>query len=289
MNNEYHILSLSGGKDSTALALYIKENMPEIHEKIEYAFYDTGLDLPETYEYLNKIELFLNKKITYVKPEKSFDDIFAVNKMLPSPFSRWCTVDLKVKPSVNFLKEKIEKYNYDCINLYVGLRADEMFRKGIELKTVFDKKYIKPVYPLREYNFNLEDVNKILIDSGLNYPDYYKWRKRNGCYLCFFQSPLDWINLYEQHPEYFYKAVQYEKEARQGHTVRFGLNLNMPLEEMIKPENIIKIKEKYKKLAEKRCNIKIDKLIDDMFNADEVLDDFYPQMKEFWHRKPQCT
>ena len=45
---EYHILSLSGGKDSTALAFFIKENMPEVHEKIEYVFYDTGLDLDET-------------------------------------------------------------------------------------------------------------------------------------------------------------------------------------------------------------------------------------------------
>ena len=70
---EYHILSLSGGKDSTALAFFMKENMPDIFEKLEFVFYDTGCDLPETYDYLNKIEVFLNKKITKVIPEKSFD------------------------------------------------------------------------------------------------------------------------------------------------------------------------------------------------------------------------
>ena len=55
MEKEYHILSLSGGKDSTALAFFMKENMPDIFEKLELVFYDTGCDLPETYDYLDKI------------------------------------------------------------------------------------------------------------------------------------------------------------------------------------------------------------------------------------------
>ena len=55
---EYHILSLSGGKDSTALAFFMKENMPEVFEKLELVFCDTECELPETYDYLNKIEIF---------------------------------------------------------------------------------------------------------------------------------------------------------------------------------------------------------------------------------------
>jgi phage repressor protein C with HTH and peptisase S24 domain len=41
--SEYHILSLSGGKDSTALAFFMKENMQEIFEKTELVFCDTVL------------------------------------------------------------------------------------------------------------------------------------------------------------------------------------------------------------------------------------------------------
>jgi 3'-phosphoadenosine 5'-phosphosulfate sulfotransferase (PAPS reductase)/FAD synthetase len=48
---KYHILSLSGGKDSTALAFFMKENMPEIFEKLKLVFCDTECDLPETYDY----------------------------------------------------------------------------------------------------------------------------------------------------------------------------------------------------------------------------------------------
>lgn len=106
---EYHILSLSGGKDSTALAFFMRDNMPDIFEKLELVFYDTGCDLPETYDYLNKIEIFLNKKITRVKPEKNFDHIFHTNFLIPAPHRRYCTIELKVKPSWKYIYQKIEK------------------------------------------------------------------------------------------------------------------------------------------------------------------------------------
>jgi len=78
MPNEYHILSLSGGKDSTALAFFIKDKMPEVHEKIEYVFFDTEKEIPETYDYLNKIEVFLDKPVTRLKPYFSFDHLYQV-------------------------------------------------------------------------------------------------------------------------------------------------------------------------------------------------------------------
>src|SRR5574344_2173209 len=103
--HEYHILSLSGGKDSTALAFFIKENMPEIHEKIEYVFADTEHEIPETYDYLNKIELFTDKKITRLKPYKSFDDLLIAYKFLPSHYRRWCTILLKTKTFRKYMQD----------------------------------------------------------------------------------------------------------------------------------------------------------------------------------------
>ena len=94
---EYHILSLSGGKDSTALAFFIKENMPEIFEKMELVFCDTEKEIPETYDYLNKIEVFLGKEITVLKPEIGFDHYMSIYNHLPSIAQRWCTIELKTK------------------------------------------------------------------------------------------------------------------------------------------------------------------------------------------------
>jgi len=62
---ERHILGLSGGKDSTALAIYMKDRVPQM----EYVFCDTDKELTETYEYLNRVEAFLGKRI--VRPRGS--------------------------------------------------------------------------------------------------------------------------------------------------------------------------------------------------------------------------
>ena len=245
--NEYHILALSGGKDSTALAFFIKDNMPQIHKKIEYIFYDTGCDLEETYDYLNKIEVFLDKKITYVKPERSFEDILNATKMIPNVFKRWCTLELKIKPSYIFLKNKVRENNIDKINLYIGIRSDEQYRKGMLLKTQFEKDHIEPVYPFIEQGITKQDVDDILINSGINYPDYYKWRKRNGCFFCPYQSPYSWIMLYENHPKLFYKAMEYEQIGDIGHSRIFSFNPNMTLKEILKNKDKIKEKEINKK------------------------------------------
>ena len=58
-----HILGLSGGKDSSALAIYMRDKVPEM----EYAFCDTGKELPETYEFLDRLEAFLGEKIERFK------------------------------------------------------------------------------------------------------------------------------------------------------------------------------------------------------------------------------
>jgi len=252
MEKTHHILSLSGGKDSTALALHIKENYPDIHSKIEYVFYDTGCDLEETYTYLNKIKVFTGKPITYVKPERSFEDLFYKYKFLPSIFNRWCTLELKVKPSLKFLKNKILNESYDKIKLYVGIRADETFRKGVVLKSDFEKKHIEVVYPLIQDGLKKQDVEKILINSGINYPEYYKWRPRNGCPFCPFQSLYEWVMLFENHPKLYYQAMEYEQKGTVGYKINFQFNPKMSLADIIKPENIKEIKEAHKLNIEKK-------------------------------------
>ena len=245
MEKEYHILSLSGGKDSTALAFFMRENMPEIFEKLELVFYDTGCDLPETYDYLNKIEIFLNKKITRVKPKKSFDEIFYTNPIIPSPFKRWCTVLLKVQPSINFINSIIKTNKFNKIFLYVGIRADETNRKGVLLNSELEKKYIIPQYPFKDYFIYKSDVKKILDKVGIGIPEYYKWRDRNGCYFCFYQKPIDWINLYKKYPHLYKKAMEYEELSYKGTKYHFGWNSKYKLNELIKPQNMNKIINSY--------------------------------------------
>ncbi len=248
---EYHVLSLSGGKDSTALAFFIRDNLPEIHEKIEYVFCDTECELPEIYEYLDKIEVFLNKPVKRLKPYQSFDNLYEFYNFLPSVSRRWCTYELKTKVFRKYMYDKFQKNGEKTANLYIGIRADEANRATDDKS---DGKNIKAHFPFVENALNRKDIDNILKKNGIGLPDFYKWRKRSGCYFCFFQSKNDWLNLYENQPELFKKAMSYEKKYNdEGKFNRFGWNSDLPLEDMLKPKNIKKIRENYKKLQERKA------------------------------------
>lgn len=256
MEKEYHILSLSGGKDSTALAFFMKENMPEIFEKLELVFSDTECELPETYDYLNKIEVFLNKKIIRIKPDRSFDHIYQVYNQLPSITKRWCTVELKTKPFRKFLKED---YSDGITYLYIGIRADELRR----ISTSKSTDILKECHPFIEYNICKNDVCDILNKAGIGLPKYYEWSNRSGCYFCPFQTKNNWINLYENHPDLYKKAMSYEFKKGDGKKrTNFGWVIGMTLEELIKPENIKLIKEKHKNI-QKNITTKLIETIQD--------------------------
>ena len=197
-----HVLGLSGGKDSAALAVYIKDKYPEIHEKVEYFFSDTGAELQEVYDFLDRLEAYLGKEIIRLSSGKDFDHWLKVhNGYLPSAQQRWCTRIMKIKPFEDFVGD-------DLVVSYIGIRADEN-REGY----ISQKDSIKAVFPFIENGVVREDVFQLLDDS-VGIPDYYQWRSRSGCYFCFFQRQEEWLGLKRNHPDLFEKAKQYEKRLR---------------------------------------------------------------------------
>jgi hypothetical protein len=157
------------------------------------------------------------------------------NGFLPSVQVRWCTEQLKIKP--------FEKYIGDDVSYsYIGIRADEPGRVGY----ISTKPNIIPKYPFVEDGITKNDVMRILEESGLGLPDYYKWRSRSGCYFCFFQQKIEWVGLKENHPVLFEEAKQYEKvdlENGEKYTWAASESLN----ELEQPQRIQKIKEEYQK------------------------------------------
>ena len=196
-----HVVMLSGGKDSTALALYLRDRHPE--RRFEYVFCDTHKELPETYEYLARIEACLEQPIERLSSrhgERGFDHYLKLyGGFLPSPRQRWCTRQLKIEPFERHVGN-------DPTLLYVGLRADER-RSGY----ISTKENIRAVFPFKEDGIDKAAVMRILDESGVGLPSYYEWRSRSGCYFCFFQQKGEWVRLRERHPDLFELAKGYEK------------------------------------------------------------------------------
>lgn len=270
IKREKHVLGLSGGKDSAALAVHMRQHYPEID--IEYFFTDTGKELPEVYEYLVKLEGFLGKPILRLNPDRDFDFwLKQFNNFLPSVKTRWCTRQLKLRPFESWVRPMLEEGM--TVYSYVAIRGDEEFREGYSSK----HKNLKIKLPFKDARIDKAGVLEILEGSGLGLPSYYSWRSRSGCTFCFFQRKIEWVRLLELHPDAFEEAKSYEKNAM-DHGSPFTWNEGEPLEEISKPEKIAQIKEEHeKRLRRLRSKVLSNPLRPDSEQID--IDDLYGNAK----------
>lgn len=238
-----HVLGLSGGRDSAALAVFMRQRHP--HLDIEYFFTDTGKELPEVYEYLTRLEGFLGKQIVRLNPDMGFDFwLKEFNHFLPSPQTRWCTRELKLKPFQRWIKPSLR--SGQSVTSYVAIRADEDHREGM----ITTDPGLRVVLPFKEHQIDKQGVIEILENSGLGLPAYYGWRSRSGCTFCFFQQKIEWVRLKQEHPDAFEEAKRYEKLAI-DHGSPFTWSANESLDELEKPERTARIKEDFE-LRKKR-------------------------------------
>src|SRR4051794_33460096 len=119
MTKPRHVLGISGGKDSAALAIYLANRYPQID--LEYYFMDTGKELDETYQFIDDLEVFLGKKIERLEAAKNspvapFDHYLSMyGGYLPSPAARWCTRKLKLEPFEDFFVGDTPSVSYVAI------------------------------------------------------------------------------------------------------------------------------------------------------------------------------
>jgi 3'-phosphoadenosine 5'-phosphosulfate sulfotransferase (PAPS reductase)/FAD synthetase len=201
-----HIVGLSGGKDSTALALRLAEIEPRDYE---YICNETGNELPDMKAHWANLEKILGKPIQRVRHARSLTEEIDKINMLPNVFARWCTIRLKIEPTIDY---------FDSLpvgsTLYVGLRADEMERKGLYGEDINVR------FPMREWNWSEKDVWNYLDSKGICIP------KRTDCALCPYQRLGEWRDLYQNYPDLYAEGVALEKKI--GHTFRSPGRDNWP-------------------------------------------------------------
>lgn len=244
-----HVLGLSGGKDSAALAVFMRQRHPELD--IGYFFTDTGKELPEVYEFLGRLEGFLGKPILRLNPHRDFDFwLREYGHFLPSPRTRWCTKQLKLVPFRNWIKPWLD--SGDEVFSYVAIRADENEREGYS--SGHDN--LRVVLPFRDHGVDRRGVLDMLDASGVGLPKYYDWRSRSGCTFCFYQQKIEWVRLKEVHPDAFEEAKRYEKDAVE-HGSPFTWSQGESLSELEQPKRVAQIRSEHAKRQERMAAKKI--------------------------------
>lgn len=240
---ERHVLGISGGKDSAALAVFMRLNHPELD--LQYFFTDTGKELPEVYEFLGRLEGFLGKAILRLNPHRDFDFwLREFGHFLPSPRTRWCTRQLKLVPFRNWIKPWLA--GGDTVHSYVAIRSDEHHREGYDS----GHENLTVHLPFREAGVDHAGVLELLNGAGIGLPRYYDWRSRSGCTFCFFQQKIEWVRLKQQHPEAFEEAKRYEKSALE-HGSPFTWSDRESLAELEQPERVEAIEREHLRRIER--------------------------------------
>ena len=193
-----HIVALSGGKDSTALALALAECEPR---EYQYVITPTGDELPPMKEHLVRLSGLLGRPLIVAGPGLTLQQLCETNRALPNWRMRFCTRSLKIIPFQQYALERCPA------TIYVGLRADEMGRSGVE----WDGDLVCR-YPLREWGWDKAAVLAYLRKRGVTIP------RRTDCARCFYQTLGEWYDLWREYPGIYADAVA--QEDRFGHTFR---------------------------------------------------------------------
>ena len=187
-----HIIALSGGKDSTALALEMQRRHPDL--ALTFVCTPTGDELPDMVRHWDAIEARLGQPIIRVG-DVTFHDLVREQEMLPNWRARFCTRMLKIEPFQSWL------LSHRPATVYVGLRADEEEREG----AIYDMPDVSVAFPLRDWEWAKADVWAFLDREGVSIP------RRTDCARCFFQTMSEWWQLWKYYPDIYADASEDER------------------------------------------------------------------------------
>lgn len=206
----YRVCSFSGGKDSTAMLLRLLEEGVPIDCIL---FVDTGLEFPEMYTHINKVERDIGREITRIRSEHTYEYLMfdapirrkpntdftekygeqPTGYGWPGPRMRWCTSRLKDTPRERFLRPLRKKYE---VREYVGIAADE----GYRLERIRNQNE-NHRHPLVDWGMTEADCLKYCYDRGYDWGGLYEQFKRVSCWCCPLQSLAELRQLYAHHPD----------------------------------------------------------------------------------------
>jgi 3'-phosphoadenosine 5'-phosphosulfate sulfotransferase (PAPS reductase)/FAD synthetase len=206
-----NVVSFSGGKDSTAIVLLLTEKEIEIEEII---FFDSGWEWDEIVVHNRDLEKYLNRKITRLKPENSFEwwmyekEIDGPNyknkgKGWPRFNLRWCTGVMQTT-----IRNYLKKFG-DVYYNHVGICYDEGYRLAKRPKNHFER--FK--YPLIEFKIKESEAKQICFDHGFDFGGLYQYMESTSCWCCPLQPLSSLRNLFRNFPHKWQQLLEMGKKT----------------------------------------------------------------------------
>jgi len=210
-----YFVSFSGGKDSTAMLLRLVEEGWPITEII---FSDTGMEYPQTYAHIDKVEQYIGRPIVRLQPTHSFEEIMfdhvytrGPNKGLrgkgwPTFKIRWCTGFFKETTINSYLKKYLSRYKHRV--QYIGFSTDEI-KRSQRGAARGDRRY-----PLIGWDMSGDDALTYCRDRGFHWDGLYDYFDRVSCWCCPLQSTHSLRILWRFFPELWARLKEMDSRAR---------------------------------------------------------------------------
>lgn len=203
-----HIVSFSGGKDSSAMLLHMIEMGMPIDLVL---FADTGKEFPQLYAYVERMKKYVTSlgiEFKTVKPEKTWDDWFfgkVTRGKMEGKQRGWPLMFFHCYWS---REAKFKTMDPICLGnyRYIGFGSDEKKRvKSGRLKEGYR-------FPLDDWGWTEKDALDYLIKIGWA-EQYHLDFNRTGCFLCPKQGEESLAKLHSDYPEQWKELIWYSERA----------------------------------------------------------------------------
>lgn len=192
---EHLLVQYSGGKDSTAVALWVAKHRRE-HQRIVLCFSDPGVEFPGMSAHIQDVAEFLGVEFRILKPERDWWSWMAKDGW-PSLIYRNCATEFVHKPFRQFVK----KLEPDKTLLFTGSRAEEAVRGSKKtdrsaLEGLGKYQHFAPCFAARKAT-----LEEVIGASGIPvWEGYSRGFKRTACWCCPGQCGEQALALQENYP-----------------------------------------------------------------------------------------
>lgn len=201
---EKHILSFSGGKDSTFLLLELIRRGYPLDEVV---FFDTGWEFPAMYKHIERCKVICEErgiKFVTLHPKNTFDYFMFDHKTKSGKQGySWCGGNCRW--GTTFKTQALDKYfeaNNGCVQ-YIGIAADETER--LERERCEQKSY-----PLAEWGITEADCLQGCYDAGFDWGGMYEHLDRLSCKFCKNKNLKELRNIRKNYPDVWEQLKDYQ-------------------------------------------------------------------------------